>query len=95
MDRDRQVTVHGGHKELDTTEATEHACRRCKKTDKKTEKKGSPTYFTDADLINWTADTRSDNLSTLLPLVDKSDSMKASEKNLSTQKRSLINGEAQ
>lgn len=46
-------------------------------------KKGSPTYFTDADLINWTADTRSDNLSTLLPLVDKSaDSMKASRESL-------------
>jgi len=61
----------------------------------KTEKKGSPTYFTEADLISWTADTRSDNLSTLLPLVDmKSDSVKTSEKNLSSLKRNLINGEA-
>ena len=91
----RQDTVHGGHKELDTTEATEHACMHWKKTDMKTEKKGSPTYFTEADLISWTADTRSDNLSTLLPLVDmKSDSGKTSEKNLSSLKRNLINGEA-
>ena len=28
----QQVTVHGGHKELDTTEATEHACTERKLT---------------------------------------------------------------